>query len=496
MSDTPILNSKITEFYERLTRNFKHLKKSKQVPELLQPFIKKDALLHIYEQLLTNKRIQAHLKHDLLNQEPVRLEKLVWEFARTLNIIFDPQTDDICLMLETKRKTASTKHKNINTPIHSGTNKTVKPAWRIDTMRPIKYANAVLYSDEKTYFVEDSSREALYSKKLVQKYPAINIPIQKISLGALFKKTGTRALRKKHAFGQKISLYSRWAQGGDLAQFLASEEGKALTLEQKNMLAYQLLQAVKILHDEKLIHQDIKPQNIVIFIDSRGHYDLKLTDLGELYDPTTPQKNKKPQATIEYESPEIAALHFYNHQEHASLYKYFYVENQKVKSYGRDIFLSNRNPYKEGDAFKQYALPHESNDLWAVGIVLYKIFYKNKEKIPSEVSPLVAGLLTIDRAKRLTADEAFLYQQAIVEKDKKAAHEEKEEKEFKGEYERLEKALYFDPILSSKTSFTPHFERFGFMELSEHSPNNSPVSKKTTYKKRMLRLFCCTPPVD
>jgi serine/threonine protein kinase len=504
MSDTSILDSKITEFYERLVQNVNQINQSSEVPELIRPFIQKNDLLSIYEKLLTDKKINKHMRPYLSNQAPVRMDKLDWQLARTINIVFDPQTDDICLMLETKHKTASTNHKNPNTPIHSGRYKTVKPCWRIDTMLPIKYANAVFYADEEISFSEDAIREADYSKKLAQKHLGAHIPLQKIAPGALFKKTGTRKLVSKHAFVQKISLYSSWAEESTLEDFLKTDRGKNLSLDQKNSLAYQLLYALKILHDEHFIHQDIKPENILIFMDDQGNYTLELIDFGTLYDPKTPKENYLPLATIQYESPEISALYFYHRKDlNLSLkrnYAYYHEDNLKFYSYGKKLFKSNHTAYPHHDKDKDIIveenidttmifLPHEKNDMWAAGIVLYQLF--NDGNIPGyssvpNFSPLIAGLLTVDRENRLTADEAFLHQQAIVEKDKKEVSEKKEEKKLKEDHEDL-KSLCGDPLSSSTTTFTLQFRR---LDITSDSPlNSSPIPKEKTWKPLFCSIF-------
>ena len=65
-------------------------------------------------------------------------------------------------------------------------------------------------------------------------------------------------------------------EGGDMDCYIR-EQGKAMTIQQIKDIGSQIISGIRYLHDKKIIHQDLKPPNILFSSD----YDLvKLVDLG------------------------------------------------------------------------------------------------------------------------------------------------------------------------------------------------------------------------
>jgi len=76
--------------------------------------------------------------------------------------------------------------------------------------------------------------------------------------------------------GHLLCIVMEYADGGDLTQFLEKRRGSRLPESQVIGLLVQICLAIKHLHDRKVLHRDLKPQNI--FLTKRGV--VKLGDLG------------------------------------------------------------------------------------------------------------------------------------------------------------------------------------------------------------------------
>lgn len=54
--------------------------------------------------------------------------------------------------------------------------------------------------------------------------------------------------------------------GGDMGQYI-KEQGRAFTIERVKEIGSQLISGIRYLHHRKIIHQDLKPQNILFTSD-------------------------------------------------------------------------------------------------------------------------------------------------------------------------------------------------------------------------------------
>jgi serine/threonine protein kinase len=402
-------DQKVKEFYDRLALRLSELKAASAPSDALTKFITKADLIEIYRNVFRNQQLKKYLRHDLML--PIYWSKEDSHLARTVNIVFDPLTNDICLMLETKSKVLdasnATKKDSQNTPKFSGTSKTTKPAWRIDTSKPIKYANAVFYAQKKVD-LEGATTEAELPKKIVSVQQK-DIFLTLSATGGIIDEPGTRSSNQK-PYKSKKSFYSKWANKGNLDVFLKSNEAKALTSNQLDELSKHLLMAVDAMHRKNFIHQDIKPDNILVFLDENGHYRFELSDFGLAYDPSKPKENYIPLATLGYESPEISAIHYYYSTQPNFNHAYFHDSN--YTSYGRELFLSKKRDYRSKIEVypEKFSTPSKENDMWAIGVVLHQLY--NKGLLPTvansgSFSPLVKSLLNTDRKKRFTAEQAL-----------------------------------------------------------------------------------------
>ncbi|NCQ42735.1 MAG: protein kinase [Cyanobacteria bacterium] len=99
-----------------------------------------------------------------------------------------------------------------------------------------------------------------------------------------------------------VYLVEEYCKGGDLFDYIKMQ--RYFTEKKAASIMYQLLSALNHLHNKKIVHRDIKPDNIV-FIESKSNdIIIKLIDFG-----TSIIKNQEPLTkelgTIYYIAPEV-----------------------------------------------------------------------------------------------------------------------------------------------------------------------------------------------
>ena len=105
-------------------------------------------------------------------------------------------------------------------------------------------------------------------------------------------------LAKKHLEGKKIYLIFEYLEE-DLQKVLKK---KNLTKEQSLFYLKQLLEGILYCHSNRVIHRDLKPQNLLI--DSKGN--LKIADFGLARSFTVPLPSLTHEVvTLWYRAPEI-----------------------------------------------------------------------------------------------------------------------------------------------------------------------------------------------
>ena len=84
----------------------------------------------------------------------------------------------------------------------------------------------------------------------------------------------------EHGIHEKLGLYlvMEWLEGQDLSLFLPSQKGELTRLRVLSLFA-QLLDGLRRIHEEKVVHRDLKPQNLRVTQEG-GREVLKILDFG------------------------------------------------------------------------------------------------------------------------------------------------------------------------------------------------------------------------
>lgn len=170
-------------------------------------------------------------------------------------------------------------------------------------------------------------------------------------------------------------------------------------LDKKDILIIMksLVHSLRIMHKEKIVHGDLKPDNILIKNSKTGTYTTKLIDFDDSYFSGEPPKDREMVVgTPEYYSPE--------------LYDYISDEDEELSG---SILTIQSDIFALGVIFAEY-LTGEKPIISKTYVATYsavkdnaKISFKKSRNLSSSLEALLLDMLHLEPDKRPNIDEVF-----------------------------------------------------------------------------------------
>lgn len=182
------------------------------------------------------------------------------------------------------------------------------------------------------------------------------------------------------------------------------KKGK-LEIRESIGIAMQVCQGIEAAHEQKIIHRDIKPQNIIISKDGK----VKVTDFGIARAASSQTISSNAMGSVHYISPEQARGGYCD-------------ERSDIYSLGIVMYemLTGVVPF-EGESTVQVALMHIQSEMVPprkyepmIPVSLEKIILKCTQKKPEARYSSVAALIADLRRALMTPDEDFVKMTPIV----------------------------------------------------------------------------------
>lgn len=202
--------------------------------------------------------------------------------------------------------------------------------------------------------------------------------------------------QQKEAFKAHVSLLFEYCPGGNLNQRLEKSSPNALNLKWMRQLA----DAIAYLHSEKLVHRDLKPDNILL----TSHEDIKIGDFGLSREfVAMKEENQTWEAyymatgcgTLFYIAPEV----FFDH----------YTEKADIFALGILFYAIEERGYLERNGTKFYGVfvqEKDGDELVPLGLEMYidktgvRVTF---DKTGKELAVIIGSALLFDQKKRPSA---------------------------------------------------------------------------------------------
>lgn len=366
-------DSVLGKFIQRLRNNAQ----KSTVPPLLDDIFFQSDLKNIFEYVINYITRNANKFATLMNGKSVRLDKTVTNLTRHLQIS-KSSSGKFRLFVETNRKSKMGEKNLENALLGKGTFKTVLRCYQLDTETPKTWACAKVKNE-----IRETVDEAKLTNELIHPY------IAHFEIGNRYKN------------GKKITLYSKIAIG-TLEDVVNGKIAASAT--EKETLMMQIMDAVAFAHSKGVIHQDIKPQNILIYRDKNGSLVAKLSDFGLAVksNPLNRGKINAPLSTIGYESPQILA---YYQDKGSEQYDYYFSDT--TRTLGKAVFNRFHSEIIKPNRACQ------SNDCWALGVMYYELMHGKQPNLSvvtykrKSGNSIIDGLLSVQADQRLDSASAL-----------------------------------------------------------------------------------------
>jgi serine/threonine protein kinase len=384
----PLTRNAIDAFFGRINDRIKNFKISKRLGEHIDPLALQNILQHILNEQSVNTELQKEgTLHGFAGHG----------VARSFDILPNDE-GELMLIVRLKSKKAHANAKPWKMRIITA-HKIIKPAWRVDITPDEPWVDQTSIITQKTWVA--LQREENISKEISHLCP---------SAALLFTRNYMAELYQKPHHRPRVSVYAR-RQQGNLDDLIQGKLGP-LSLENKDIIAYELTYGLHILHRNGIAHQDLRAHNILVYpLDNIWH--IQLTDFE--FSVSVNKPDRKAQASTFHESPQI--LFAYQRMDpHPVLHKaYFEVDNN---SYGYFQFAKKSDGLLESER-AQCAKPNIKNDIWALGILLFYLEYNFLPEADHEdriqKTPLLKHCLDPKEHSRFTAEQLLdLFPEAAV----------------------------------------------------------------------------------
>ncbi|EYC14268.1 hypothetical protein Y032_0041g441 [Ancylostoma ceylanicum] len=123
-----------------------------------------------------------------------------------------------------------------------------------------------------------------------QEHSALKVIARDSAVGKVALIESELAIMKKIEHPYIVKMFEEWTidgayylslelvEGGDLFEHLCVV--RRLAERQAARLTKGLVQALSYLHDNSIVHRDVKPENLLLYTGSHGEFELKLADFG------------------------------------------------------------------------------------------------------------------------------------------------------------------------------------------------------------------------
>ncbi len=380
------------QFISRL----KKLTEKGAIPEELLKRINANDLQSIILVLINDATLEERIM-SLTPGTGFRLDKQESGLERTITIL-RAQDGELECILETENLDAQ--NKSCEVEEFDGLIKKGRQAWRLDGPNgPEKYASLYVELSKKKKF--NSKNQAAQARLAsIQKEVAFSWSLPKNDY-VLTSRLGPIYSNENGTFVSIHSLYG--IRLDDIDQY-------NLTQAQHQEIISKVLEGLVFLEKNDIIHGDIKPANVLVFLGKDNRICVKFIDFGTICNIKGNTYQNALHATPGYESPEIALVvsepSHPDHQEYEAVYA-----DVEGKNYAK--LCADKMSIELREKFKS---PHPKNDVWATGVMLHEFLHEGAflDKLPDE--PFLRGMLEADREKRFDAATALKEWKKSLEK--------------------------------------------------------------------------------